>query len=198
MTLATLLLVNSSDLISQPPPGCPANATNSVTTTFFVKGCEFSAQICWKCKVTSSPLWFTVLDVHPVNPPCSPIVSNEEALDSISFQLKSYAWLYVFCGSDIPNCPTSNPYQFSERRYNCFKKYQPSGSPLPPVRFFKGDDEAYCQKDYSACMLSPGNMQLYNVSPWYQVGTPDCDDTEPPNPAPGYDSDCWLKKPDCD
>ena len=196
VTLTILLLVSSSDLISQPPSGCPPGTTNSILTTFTINGCDFEVQICWRCKVTSSPLVYSITSITQLTF-CTPTVDLLEALDSIYVTLQNPTWLYTFCGDDIPPCSTDT-YEFSEVRYNYFKKYQPSGTPLPPVRNFVCDYSTWCQKDYSACMLSPGNMQLTVINDWYQVGVPTCDTDEPNNPDPGKDSDCWLMKPDCD
>lgn len=196
IVVIVMFMTTQTELKSQTPPGCPPDATNSITTTFTVDGCDFEVQICWKCTVTSSPLWYAVTGIHPVST-CNPFVDTRDALDSIYYTLRNYAWLYTFCGTEIPPCSTGT-YAFSERRYNCYIKYQPSGTPLPPVWNIVCDFDTWCQKDYEACMLSPGNMQLTVINDWYQIGTPTCTSVEPPNPLPGHDSVCWLFKPNCD
>lgn len=183
-------------LKSQTLAGCPPGATNSITTTFTVDGCDFEVQICWKCRVTSAPLWYAVTSIRALNT-CNPYVDTRDALDSIYYALTNRTWLFTFCLEEIPPCSTGT-YSFSARRYNCFKKYQPGGTPLPPVMDIVCDFDSWCQKDYEACMLGPDNMQLTVINDWYQVGTPTCTMTEPPNPLHGEESECWRMKPNCD
>ena len=195
VTVFLLTVGMKSEAEAQCPPG-----SSSIATTFTVKGCVFDVILCWKCGVTSAPLEFAITSCEPKTT-CSPAVSRDEAIDSITKELLTPVWFYFFCSSlDIPPCSTQTYETIRVIRYNCVKKFTPSfvpPNPQAPTRIEVCNFDSYCYQDYEACMISLGNMQLTPLG-WKQYGTPDCLPMDTPDdPDPGTSSDCWLINPGC-
>ena len=198
VTLFLLTVGIKSEAEAQCPPGA-----SSIATTFTVKGCVFDVILCWKCGVASAPLEFAITSCNPQTA-CTPAVSHDEAIDSITKELLTPVWFYFFCSSKvIPECSTNTYETIRVKRYNCVKKFMPTyvpPGPQSPMRIEVCNYDSYCYIDYRACMLSLGNLQLTSPLGWKQFGTPDCSpmDPIPADPPSGSSSDCWLINPGCD
>ncbi|OGU41910.1 MAG: hypothetical protein A2X61_04600 [Ignavibacteria bacterium GWB2_35_12] len=173
---------------------CPDGFT-SVTFTVYtpISNCQYEVIYCYKCVMPAPQVGLIIDAFYKINPNCTESLGTDDLINFLETYLYEHFFSWGVCRNVPPPCNGLNDYIVLIMTYSkCWNKENDNGT----IIYHNCHSYDCCQETHW-CYQDGNPIPISVGIPYWCNQTENCSGSEPPNPEPGYSTDCFPISTPC-